>query len=315
MNLQQLRYVLEVARHNLSVSEAAEALYTSQPGVSKQIRLLEDELGIEIFTRHGKRLTAITEPGQQVMAIAERLLREADNLRQVGQDFQNEDSGRLVVATTHTQARYALPKVVAEFMRRYPKVQLHIHQGNPRQICEQVLAGEADIAIATEAAADLPDLVLLPCKQWNRSVIARKGHPILRESPLTLEAISRFPVITYDSAFAGRSLINKAFLSRGLKPNIVLTAIDSDVIKTYVNMDLGIGIIASMAFDPMVDRELAALDAGHLFESSTTRIGLPKNTWLRGYAYAFIEMFAPQLSRHVVDAALAGTKQDSDPGL
>jgi LysR family cys regulon transcriptional activator len=314
MNLQQLRYVLEIAKHNLSVSEAAEALFTSQPGVSKQVRLLEEELGIEIFARHGKRLTAVTEPGQQVMAIAERLLREADNLRQVGQDFQNEDSGRLIVATTHTQARYALPKVVAEFMRRYPKVQLHIHQGNPRQICEQVLAGEADIAIATETAADLPDLVLLPCNQWNRSVIARKGHPILRESPLSLEAISRFPVITYDSAFAGRSLINKAFLSRGLKPNIVLTAIDSDVIKTYVNMDLGVGIIASMAFDPMVDRELAALDAAHLFESSTTRIGLPRNTWLRGYAYAFIEMFAPQLTRHVVDAALAGMK-GSDPGL
>lgn len=314
MNLQQLRYILEISRHNLSVSEAADALFTSQPGVSKQVRLLEDELGIEIFVRNGKRLSAITEPGHQVLAIAERLLREADNLRQIGADFQNEDSGRLVVATTHTQARYALPKVVAEFMRRYPKVQLHIHQGNPRQMCEQVLAGEADIAIATEAAADLPDLILLPCKQWNRSVIARKGHPILRESPLTLEAISRFPVITYDSAFAGRSLINKAFLARALKPNVVLTAIDSDVIKTYVNMDLGIGIIANMAYDPLVDRDLGAVDASHLFESSTTRIGLPRNTWLRGYAYAFIEMFAPQLNRKVVDAALSGTPH-SDPGL
>jgi LysR family cys regulon transcriptional activator len=314
MNLQQLRYVLEVAKHKLSVSEAAEVLFTSQPGVSKQIRLLEEELGVEIFVRHGKRLTAITEPGHEVLRIAERMLREADNLRQIGQDFQNESSGRLVVATTHTQARYALPSVIGEFMRRYPKVQLHIHQGNPRQICEQVLAGEADIAIATEAAADLQDLVLLPCKQWNRSVIARKGHPILRESPLTLEAISRFPIITYDTAFAGRSLINKAFLSRGLKPNIVLTAIDSDVIKTYVNMDLGIGIIANMAFDPLTDRELSAMDASHLFESSTTRIGLPRNTWLRGYAYAFIEMFAPQLTRHVVDSALAG-HSGIDPGL
>ncbi|KAF7600046.1 MAG: transcriptional regulator CysB [Candidatus Dactylopiibacterium carminicum] len=314
MNLQQLRYILEVSKRKLSVSEAAEALYTSQPGVSKQIRLLEEELGIDIFVRHGKRLVAITEPGLQVMAIAERMLREADNLRQVGADFRNEDSGRLIVATTHTQARYALPRVVADFMRRYPRVQLHIHQGNPRQICEQVLAGEADIAIATEAAADMPDLVLLPCHQWNRSVIAKRGHPILRESPLTLEAINRFPVITYDAAFAGRSLINKAFLARGLKPNVVLTAIDSDVIKTYVNMDLGIGIIASMAFDPLVDRDLAALDASHLFESSTTRIGLPRNTWLRGYAYAFIEMFAPHLSRRVVDAALGGDNE-SDPGL
>jgi len=314
MNLQQLRYVLEVAKHKLSVSEAAEVLFTSQPGVSKQIRLLEEELGVEIFVRHGKRLTAITEPGHEVLRIAERMLREADNLRQIGQDFQNESSGRLVVATTHTQARYALPAVIGEFMRRYPKVQLHIHQGNPRQICEQVLAGEADVAIATEAASDLQDLVLLPCKQWNSSVIARKGHPILRESPLTLEAISRFPIITYDTAFAGRSLINKAFLSRGLKPNIVLTAIDSDVIKTYVNMDLGIGIIANMAFDPLTDRELSAMDASHLFESSTTRIGLPRNTWLRGYAYAFIEMFAPQLTRHVVDSALTG-HSGIDPGL
>lgn len=306
MNLQQLRYVLEVAKRKLSVSDAADALFTSQPGVSKQIRLLEEELGIEIFVRHGKRLSAITEPGHQVLLIAERLLREADNLRQIGQDFQNEDTGRLVVATTHTQARYALPPVIRTFMQRYPKVQLHIHQGNPRQICEQVLAGEADIAIATEAASDLPDFVLLPCKQWNRSVIARRGHPILNESPVTLQAITRFPIITYDAAFAGRSLINKAFLARGLKPNIVLTAIDSDVIKTYVNMDLGIGIIASMAFDPMNDRELVAMDAAHLFESSTTRIGLPRNTWLRGYAYAFIEMFAPHLTRHVVDAALSG---------
>ncbi len=314
MNLQQLRYVLEIVRHKLSVSDAANALYTSQPGVSKQVKLLEEELGIEIFVRHGKRLTAVTEPGRQVMAIAERMLREADNLRQVGQDFRNEDAGRLVIATTHTQARYALPRVVADFMRRFPKVQLHIHQGNPRQICEQVLAGEADIAIATEAASDLGDLVLLPCHQWNRSVIARKGHPILRESPLTLEAVNRFPIITYDPAFTGRSQINKAFLARGLKPNVILTAIDSDVIKTYVNMDLGIGIIASMAFDPLVDRELAVMDAAHLFESSTTRIGLPRNAWLRGYAYAFIEMFAPHISRHVVDAALAGTAGE-DPGL
>ena len=314
MNLQQLRYILEVAKRNLSVSDAAEALFTSQPGVSKQIRLLEVELGIEIFVRHGNRLTAVTEPGRQVMAIAERLLREADNLRQVGADFRNEDSGRLVIATTHTQARYALPRVVAEFVRRYPKVQLHIHQGSPRQICEQVLAGEADIAIATEVADDLTDLVLLPCHQWNRSVITKRDHPLQRSQPLTLEAVARHPVITYDAAFAGRSKINKAFLARGLKPNVVLTAIDSDVIKTYVRMDLGVGIIASMAFDPMADRDLAAIDASHLFESSTTRIGLPRNAWLRGYTYAFIELFAPQLSRRVVDASLVGNG-GSDPGL
>lgn len=314
MNLQQLRYVLEVSRHKFSVSEAADALYTSQPGVSKQIRLLEEELGFEIFTRHGKRLVTLTEPGKQVLEIAERMLREADNLRQVGREFVDEDSGKLTIATTHTQARYALPPIVGEFLRRFPKVQLNIHQGNPRQVAAQILAGEADIGIATEALADFPDLVTLPCRQWNRSIVARPGHPILRESPLTLEAIARFPVITYDTAFAGRGAINRAFLSRGLKPNVILTALDSDVIKTYVAMDLGIGIIASMAFDPLVDRGLQAIDAAHLFESSTTRIGLPRNAWLRGYVYAFIELFAPHLTRKMVMAATAGA-HGSDPGL
>jgi LysR family cys regulon transcriptional activator len=314
MNLQQLRYVLEVHKHKLSVSDAADALFTSQPGVSKQIRMLEEELGVEIFTRHGKRLVALTEPGKQVLEIAERMLREADNLRQVGREFIDEDSGKLTIATTHTQARYALPPVVGEFLRRYPKVQLHIHQGNPQQVAAQVLAGEADIGIATEALADFPDLVTLPCRQWNRSVVARPGHPILKEHPLTLEAVARFPVITYDTAFAGRGAINRAFLSRGLKPNVILTALDSDVIKTYVAMDLGIGIIASMAFDPLVDRGLQAIDAAHLFESSTTRIGLPRKVWLRGYAFAFIELFAPHLTRKMVSAAISGA-HGSDPGL
>lgn len=314
MNLQQLRYVLEVHKHKLSVSDAADALFTSQPGVSKQIRMLEEELGVEIFTRHGKRLVALTEPGKQVLEIAERMLREADNLRQVGREFIDEDSGKLTIATTHTQARYALPPVVGEFLRRYPKVQLHIHQGNPQQVAAQVLAGEADIGIATEALADFPDLVTLPCRQWNRSVVARPGHPILKEHPLTLEAVARFPVITYDTAFAGRGAINRAFLSRGLKPNVILTALDSDVIKTYVAMDLGIGIIASMAFDPLVDRGLQAIDAAHLFESSTTRIGLPRKVWLRGYAFAFIELFAPHLTRKMVNAAISGA-HGSDPGL
>ncbi|MEC5397945.1 CysB family HTH-type transcriptional regulator [Uliginosibacterium sp. H1] len=314
MNLQQLRYVLEVARHNLSVSEAADALFTSQPGVSKQIRLLEEELGLDVFVRHGKRLVSITEPGKKVLAIAERMLREADNLRAVADEFHAEDSGRLVIATTHTQARYALPKVVGEFMRRYPKVQLELHQASPKQIAEQVLAGEADLGIATEALTNHAELATLPCHQWNRSVIAKTGHPLLRERVLTLEAIARYPIITYDAAFTGRSAINRAFLARGLKPNIVLTALDSDVIKTYVGMDLGIGIVATMALDPMSDRGLQAVDAAHLFESSTTRVGLPRNAWLRGYVYAFIELFAPQLTRKVVDAALGG-EMGSDPGL
>jgi len=313
MNLQQLRYVVEVARAGFNVSDAAEALFTSQPGVSKQLKLLEEELGVDIFVRHGKRLTGITEPGRQVLAIAERVLRDIDNLKQVGAEFAREASGRLGIATTHTQARYALPPVIRKFVERYPGVQLSLHQGNPSQCCEYVLSGEADIAVATEAISEFGDLVMLPCYQWNRVVIAPPGHPILAEKPLTLEAIARHPVITYDFAFTGRSQINKAFLSRGLRPNVTLTAIDSDVIKTYVALGLGIGIIAGMAFNPAEDRNLGMADASHLFESSTTRIGVRRNAYLRGYTYAFIELFAPHLTRKVVDAALAG--HGSDPGL
>ena len=313
MNLQQLRYIHEVARCGLNVSEAALALFTSQPGVSKQIRQLETELGIEIFERHGKRLVAVTEPGRAVLSIAERVLRDVDNLQQVGYEFANESVGELSIATTHTQARYVLPQVIRDFMRRYPQVRLSLHQGNPRQVCEMVLDGTADIAIATEAIADYDELLMLPCYQWNRCVVATPRHPILRASPLTLEAIARYPLITYDDAFTGRGLINKAFLGRGLKPNVVLSAIDSDVIKKYVEMDLGIGILARMAYDPAEDRRLGMVDASHLFESSTTRIGLRKRSWLRAYVYAFIEGFAPHLSRPMVEMALAGG--GSDPGL
>lgn len=313
MNIQQLRYVFEVARHGLNVSEAAEALFTSQPGVSKQIRLLEEELGVEIFVRHGKRLVAITEPGQQVLTIAERMLLDMDNLRQVGAEFSNEASGSLSIATTHTQARYALPPVIQAFVTRYPNVRLSLHQGSPRQVCEYVLSGEADIAIATEAIAEEGSLVMLPCYQWNRCIVANLRHPILQEQPLTLEAIARYPLITYDDAFTGRSQINKAFLGRGLKPNVVLSAIDSDVIKKYVEMDLGVGILARMAYEPEEDRRLGMVDAAHLFESSTTRIGLRRRAWLRAYVYAFIEEFAPHLTRRIVEAAQAGG--GSDPGL
>lgn len=313
MNLQQLRYVFEVARRKFNVSEAADALFTSQPGVSKQIKLLEEELGVDIFVRHGKRFIGMTDPGQQVLAIAERVLRDVDNLKQVGAEFSRESTGKLGIATTHTQARYALPAVIKRFAERYPGVQLSLHQGNPVQCCEYVLSGEADIAVATEAIADSEELVMLPCYQWNRCVIAPHGHPILAGNPLTLEAIARHPIITYDFAFTGRSEINKAFLARGLKPNVTLMAIDSDVIKTYVGLGLGIGIIASMAYDAKQDTALGAADASHLFASSTTRIGVRRNAYLRGYTYAFIELFAPHLTRKVVDAALTGG--GSDAGL
>jgi LysR family cys regulon transcriptional activator len=301
MKLQQLRFACEVARRGLSVSAAAEALHTSQPGISKQIKGLEDELGIEIFVRHGKRISAVTEPGKAVLAIAERMLAEAANLKRAGEEFANEKLGTLTIATTHTQARYALPKAVAAFKRRYPRVRLVLHQGNPTQICEMVLASEADFAIATESIAEYPGLVSLPCHQWNRCVVVPPAHPLLKVKPLTLEAIAQYPVVTYDFAFAGRSQINKAFEKRGLAPNVVLTALDSDVIKTYVELGLGVGIMAQMGFDAKRDRGLHALDAGHLFESSTTRLGIKRGAWLRSYAYEFIELFAPQLSRELVE--------------
>jgi len=301
MKLQQLRYTCEVARRGLNVSAAADALHTSQPGISKQVKSLEDELGVEIFVRHGKRIAAITEPGKAVLAIAERILAEAANLKRAGEEFANEKLGTLTVATTHTQARYALPRAVAAFKKRYPDVHLVLHQGNPTQICEMVLAGEADFAIATESIAEHPELVSLPCYQWNRCVVVPPGHALLKARPLTLEAIARYPVVTYDFAFAGRSLINKAFEKRGLAPKVVLTALDSDVIKTYVELGLGVGILAAMSVDPKRDRGLHALDASHLFESSTTRLGIKRGAWLRGYAYDFIELFAPRLSRAQVE--------------
>jgi LysR family cys regulon transcriptional activator len=313
MNLQQLRYVREVARCGLNVSDAAESLYTSQPGVSKQIRLLEEELGVEIFVRRGKRIVEVTEPGRQVLAIADRLLRDIDNLKQVGSEFSDQATGRLAIATTHTQARYALPRVIQQFVQRYPGVRLSLRQGSPTEICRYVIAGEADIAIATEAIEHYEELVMLPCYQWNRCVVAPPDHPILKARPLTLEAIARYPIVTYDFAFAGRSQINKAFAARDLAPNVVLTAIDTDVIKTYVALGLGIGIIAAMAYDRDADKSLLAVDAAHLFESATTRNGLRRNDYLRGYTYAFIELFAPHLGRKSVEAALRGG--GTDPGL
>jgi LysR family cys regulon transcriptional activator len=310
MKLQQLRYLREVARQGLNVSDAAEALFTSQPGISKQIRLLEQELGVEVFVRNGKRVVSVTEPGRAILALAERMLQDADNLKRVAREFSNEDEGSLSIATTHTQARYALPLVVQAFVKRYPKVRLSLHQGNPVQISEQVVSGAADIAIATEAIGLYPELVMLPCYQWNRCVVVPKGHPLIKLSSLTLEEIAKYPIITYDFAFTGRSQINQAFAARRLEPNIVLTAIDADIIKTYVELGLGVGIVATMAFDPARDRGLIALDASHLFPSATTRIGLRRGTYLRGFAYAFIELFAPHLSKKAVEQAMRGEGSD-----
>ena len=308
MKIQQLRSLSEVARRNLSVSAAAEALFTSQPGISKQIKALEEELGIELFTRHGKRLTALTEPGRAVLAIAERILAEAANMKRSGEEFANEKLGSLTIATTHTQARYALPKAVAAFKRRYPDVQLVIHQGNPTQICEMVLRGEADFAVATEQIALYPELVSLPCYQWNRCVVVPARHALAKVQPLTLEAVAKYPIVTYDFAFANRSLVEKAFEQRGLKPKVVLTALDADVIKTYVELGLGVGIMAGMAFNARRDQGLKALDASHLFESSTTRLGIKRGAYLRRYAYEFIELFVPHLPRSIVEPTVMGAE-------
>ena len=306
MNLQQLRFFNEIVRQGLNISNAASALYTSQPGVSKQIRLLEEELGVDIFVRNGKRVVDTTEAGRTVLAIAERVLLEAANLRQAGRDFNDEDAGALTIATTHTQARYVLPAVVKRFFERYPRVRLTLHQGNPTQVASDVAAGRADIAIATEAIELYPDLVMLPCYQWNRVVIVPPGHELLDGTRLTLERLARHPLITYDFAFTGRSKINHAFATHGLTPNVVITALDSDVIKTYVELGMGVGLIAHMAFDAARDTGLRAIDAHSLFESSTTRIGIRRGAFLRKYTYDFIAMFAPQLDRRTVDRAMTG---------
>lgn len=306
MKLQQLRYILEVAQRDLNVTAAAEALYTSQPGVSKQIRLLEQELGVEIFQRNGKQLAAITPPGEAILAITQRILRDVENIRRVATDYTSEARGSLSIATTHTQARYVLPPVIKAFVARYPEVSLHMHQGSPQQIAAMVAGGEVDLAIATEALELFEDVVMLPCYQWNRCVVVPPMHPLLAESPLTLEAVARYPIVTYVFGFTGRSMLDRAFNARGLKPNVVLTATDAEVIKTYVDLGLGVGIIATMAFDPEHDKGLRAIDAAHLFEPSTTSIGIRRGTYLRGFLYAFIELFAPQLTREVVDAAMAG---------
>ncbi|GAB4126729.1 MAG: CysB family HTH-type transcriptional regulator [Sideroxydans sp.] len=304
MNLQQLRYLNEIVRCNLNISEAANALYTSQPGVSKQVRLLEQELGVDIFVRNGKRIVALTDPGRNVVKIAQRVLRETENLKQVSQEFQRQDSGTLTIATTHTQARYALPPVVKAFTARYPGVRLGLHQGSPTQIAEQVLDGSADIGIATESLALYDELVTLPCYEWHHCVVVPPKHPLLLEKKLTLQKLAAYPIITYDFAFAGRNKINQAFSEAGITPNIALTAIDADVIKTYVELGLGVGIVAQMAFVPERDRHLRMLDAGHLFQPNVTRIAMRQNQYLRGFGYHFIELFAPHLTREIVSRAL-----------
>ena len=312
MNLKQLRYLFEIATNGFNVSLAAESLHTTQPGVSSQIKQFEEELETEIFLRRGKRIIGLTEAGKRVFEYAEDTLLGVKNIRSVGLEYSKQDRGTISIATTHTQARYALPPIVAEFSRRFPRVRLRIHQGNPTQISEMVVRGEADFVIATESIADYEKLMVLPVYRWNRCVVAPHGHPFLEqvmkakntEALISLEALAEHPIITYDFAFAGRSIINNAFSRAGIKPNIVLTAIDSDVIKHYVELGMGIGILAHMAFDPVKDSALESVDVSHLFDESITGIGLRRGRYLRRYMYDFIEMFAPMYSRIAIENSL-----------
>ena len=305
MKLQQLRYIWEVAHHDLNVSLTAKSLYTSQPGISKQIRLLEDELGVEIFSRSGKHLTRVTPTGEKILKIAGDILRQVDGIKQLTQEHNSPNHGSLSIATTHTQARYALPSIIEGFIGKYPNVSLHMHQGTPVQISEKAADGTVDFSIATEALELFSDLLMMPCYRWNRCILVPKDHPLAQLDSLTLEGVALYSIVTYVFGFTGRSRLDDAFREKGLKPKVVFTATDADVIKTYVRLGLGIGIVAHMAYDPEADSDLVAIEAGHLFESSVTSIGFRRGTYLRGYMYDFIEAFAPHLTRNVVDEAMA----------
>jgi LysR family cys regulon transcriptional activator len=312
MNLHQLRFVREAVRQNFNLTEAAKALYTSQPGVSKAIIELEEELGVDIFTRHGKRIRGLTEPGRAVLKSVELVMQEIDGLKRIGKEYAAQDSGSFTIATTHTQARYALPKVVQAFMQKYPKVRLSLLQGNPRQIAEMVMRDQADLAIATESIAGIDGLISMPCYQWEHVMVVPPDHPLLKLKAVTLEEMARYPLITYDGAFAGRSKIDHAFEIRNLKPDILLEAIDADVIKTYVELGMGIGIIAGMAFDAERDKNLRAVPVGHLFGMNISRVALKQGAYLRSYIYTFIELLTPTLNRKLIDQALQGGKENYD---
>lgn len=305
MKLQQLRYIVEVVNHNLNVSSTAEGLYTSQPGISKQVRMLEDELGIQIFSRSGKHLTHVTSAGQEIIRIARDVLSEIDAIKAVASEHTYPDKGRLHISTTYTQARYALPSVIKGFIGRYPQVSLHIHQGSPTQIVEAVSKGAADFAIATEALYLYDDLIMLPCYHWTRAVVVKQDHPLAIKSHITIEELAMYPIVTYTFGFTGRSELDAAFNRAKLTPRIAFTATDVDVIKTYVRLGLGVGVIASMAIDPIQDSDLRTVDAHSLFTHSTTKIGFRRSTFLRSYMYDFIQRFMPHLTRDVVDNAVA----------
>ncbi len=305
MKLRQIEYVCAVVENGLSVSAAADALFTSQPGISRQIRLLEEELGADIFERSGRQFTRLTGFGRGILPVLERIRSETENARRVASDLNAPGSGSLSIATTHTQARYALPPVITDFLRLYPDVRFNLHQGTPQHIAGLAASGKVDFAIATENLEHLADLVLLPCYQWNRAVMVPRGHPLENAEKPDLAMLARYPLISYTFGFSNNSRMSAVFTSQGLQPNLVLTATDADVIKTYVRCGLGVGLLAKMAYEPERDADLACLDVRHLFPFEVTSIGVRRGLVLRGYMYDFIHRFAPHLGRTVVDAMLA----------
>lgn len=315
MNLKQLRYICEIHRHGNHISAAAEALHTSQPGISKQIQMVEAELGFEIFLRRRNRIVGLTEPGREAVAIAQRVLTEVGNLKNLADDFNAIGGGRLTIATTHTMARYVLPKIIEKFMKKYPAIRLGLRQGNPEQVCELLDAGDADIAIVTDTVRPFPTLSAIPCFPLSRSVVAKVGHPILKVKNLTLQEIAKYPIITYDPAYSGRWKVMDAFKRARIEPNVIFGAVDADVSKTYVELGIGIAILTTITFDKYHDRGLRAHDASHLFEPSTTFVRLRSHSYLRRFLLDFIRMLAPHLSEEDIRSSHARTQARSQAGV
>lgn len=300
MKLQQLRCVYEIVNSNFNVSNAAEKLHTSQPGVSKQIQLLEDEVKVKIFVRNGKRLVGLTEPGQFVYEAISEILKKEKNIQHISDNYSKSGEGVFTIATTHTQARYKLPEAVEWFIKKYPNIKLNIHQGNPMQVTEQVESGEADIGIATESIGNNEKIYTLPCYQWNRILVTPYNHQLTKlKKPISLDDLSLHPIITYDYAFTGSTSVSKVFKQAHILPNIVLTAIDADVIKTYVNLNLGIGLIAEMAYDKHKDQDLTPISVSHLFPPSTTLLGIRKDLFIREFVFDFIGRFTGMSPDHL----------------
>jgi len=311
MNLHQFRFVQEAVRRDLNLTETAKALFTSQPGVSKAILELEGELGIDIFARHGKRLRRVTEPGREVLRSIEVIMREVANLKRIGEEFSKQDAGTLSIATTHSQARYFLPGPIAQMRKRFPKVTISLHQGTPEQVAKMVYEEVGDFGLATESLSSVPDLVSLPCYEWQHVLVLPAGHPLTQVDRITLEDLAPLPLISYHPSFSGRKRIDAAFATRQLVPNIVLEAIDADVIKTYVKLGLGIGIVAEIAMrDEPQGGEIVPRPAGHLFGQNVARIAFKRGAYLRNFVYAFAEMLSDRLSRSLVERAMAGDPQD-----